>query len=146
MEFTSRREFIRKAGTIAGGICLGGMILPVQSCKPVTLLSGTKEGNAIRVAISQLEKSKSGTGVLRHDALPGPLYISSPEEGKYNAVLMICTHKQCEIKPSGKFLVCPCHGSEFKADGSVMTPPAQKPLKAYAAAWKGEFIEIEITD
>ena len=40
-----------------------------------------------------------------------------------------CTHLGCRItKVSDGLLVCPCHGSKFRTDGSVAAGPASRPL------------------
>jgi Rieske Fe-S protein len=53
------------------------------------------------------------------------------ENAQYSALLTECTHKGCEVKPQGDFLVCPCHGSEFSKTGEVQNPPAENPLKRF---------------
>ncbi len=40
-----------------------------------------------------------------------------------------CTHLGCRItRASDGLLVCPCHGSKFRTDGSVAAGPASRPL------------------
>jgi Rieske Fe-S protein len=40
-----------------------------------------------------------------------------------------CTHLGCEISHHADgLLVCPCHGSRFRLDGSVAQGPAARPL------------------
>jgi nitrite reductase/ring-hydroxylating ferredoxin subunit len=41
-----------------------------------------------------------------------------------------CTHLGCRItQASGGLLLCPCHGSKFRVDGSVAAGPASRPLE-----------------
>ena len=44
------------------------------------------------------------------------------------AVSLICTHLGCIVKPTGEGFACPCHGSQFGADGSVTRGPAPTSL------------------
>jgi cytochrome b6-f complex iron-sulfur subunit len=44
------------------------------------------------------------------------------------AISTICTHLGCIVKPKPDGFACPCHGSEFHADGSVRKGPAPTAL------------------
>lgn len=48
-------------------------------------------------------------------------------DGVY-ALSTVCTHLGCIVKSEGAELSCPCHGSRFHADGSVIKGPAPKAL------------------
>jgi nitrite reductase/ring-hydroxylating ferredoxin subunit len=49
--------------------------------------------------------------------------------GGVQAFLGRCTHLGCRIdRVAGDVVVCPCHGSRFRSDGSVATGPAARPL------------------
>ena len=49
------------------------------------------------------------------------------DKGVY-AVSVVCTHLGCIAKPSVTGFDCPCHGSRFAKDGSVLRGPAPKAL------------------
>jgi glycine/D-amino acid oxidase-like deaminating enzyme/nitrite reductase/ring-hydroxylating ferredoxin subunit len=53
------------------------------------------------------------------------------ESGKLHAVSAACTHKGCTVTRNNaeRTWDCPCHGSIFAADGSVIHGPARKPLQ-----------------
>jgi cytochrome b6-f complex iron-sulfur subunit len=44
------------------------------------------------------------------------------------AISTICTHLGCIVKPKPGGFDCPCHGSQYAADGSVTKGPAPKAL------------------
>ncbi len=51
-------------------------------------------------------------------------------QGKHVAYSLTCTHLGCTIEPDGeKDFACPCHGSRYTKDGSVLKGPANKPLR-----------------
>jgi cytochrome b6-f complex iron-sulfur subunit len=49
-------------------------------------------------------------------------------------VSSICTHLGCitQWKPELDSIACPCHGSRFSKDGSVVQGPAPRPLSHFA--------------
>ena len=53
------------------------------------------------------------------------------KDGKLYVVDITCTHLGCELKFNSfeKSWDCPCHGSRFSYDGSILNGPALKPLK-----------------
>jgi Rieske Fe-S protein len=52
------------------------------------------------------------------------------EDGEPRAFAARCTHLGCRIaKVSDGLLVCPCHGSKFRTDGSVAAGPATRALE-----------------
>lgn len=48
-------------------------------------------------------------------------------EGVY-AISMVCTHLGCIVRAESDGFHCPCHGSVFAPDGSVVRGPAPKAL------------------
>jgi glycine/D-amino acid oxidase-like deaminating enzyme/nitrite reductase/ring-hydroxylating ferredoxin subunit len=59
------------------------------------------------------------------------LAVYRDDAGALQALSPICTHLGCHVKfnPSEKTWDCPCHGSRFATDGSVIDGPALSPLK-----------------
>ncbi len=49
------------------------------------------------------------------------------QEGVH-AVSLVCTHLGCIVKPSAAGFDCPCHGSRYSSDGSVIKGPAPRAL------------------
>lgn len=61
-------------------------------------------------------------------------------EGQLHAVSAICTHLGCtvEFNPADTTWDCPCHGSRFATDGSVIQGPAIDALAARPVPWASE--------
>jgi cytochrome b6-f complex iron-sulfur subunit len=72
------------------------------------------------------------------------IYVVRTQSG-FVSVTAICTHAQCVIEWNGtsKF-VCPCHGSEFGPDGSVLRSPALRPLRIYTNELVGDTLTIKL--
>jgi cytochrome b6-f complex iron-sulfur subunit len=51
-----------------------------------------------------------------------------------SALSFVCTHLGCTVAkdPAGQGLVCPCHGSRYRADGSLVAGPAPRRLRTLA--------------
>lgn len=54
------------------------------------------------------------------------------------AVSTVCTHLGCIVKATPNGFDCPCHGSKFAKDGSVVRGPAPKALPRLSVARLGE--------
>jgi cytochrome b6-f complex iron-sulfur subunit len=79
----------------------------------------------------------------------GPLLVvrNPADIKKLVAVNSTCPHKGCAVEWNGasKEFVCPCHGSKFKADGSVAEGPANKPLAKFTAKTEGDSVLVRTT-
>jgi cytochrome b6-f complex iron-sulfur subunit len=53
------------------------------------------------------------------------------DERGFFALSGICTHLGCTINQSAEGFLCPCHGSRFAPDGSVIAGQARLPLPRY---------------
>lgn len=64
-----------------------------------------------------------------------PALIARDAQGLY-AMTVTCTHQGCDVRSSGSgdaaTLDCPCHGSRFDRNGSVVQGPAEAPLAHFA--------------
>jgi cytochrome b6-f complex iron-sulfur subunit len=48
----------------------------------------------------------------------------------YTAISLVCPHLGCRVEVAGDGFACPCHGSRFMPDGSLLNGPASKSLTA----------------
>ncbi|MCL4394376.1 MAG: ubiquinol-cytochrome c reductase iron-sulfur subunit [Chloroflexi bacterium] len=54
-------------------------------------------------------------------------YVGRDERGFY-AIIAICTHLGCTPRLEADAFACPCHGSRFTRDGTVVNGPAGRAL------------------
>jgi len=61
------------------------------------------------------------------------VYLVRTQEGFY-AESAVCTHLGCITRwnPEAGAIQCPCHGSQYQKDGSVVQGPAPRPLPHFA--------------
>jgi Rieske Fe-S protein len=81
------------------------------------------------VAVRDLDEIAAGEGrVVEFEGERCAIYRD--ESGELQAVSPICTHLKCIVHWNGaeKSWDCPCHGSRFSTDGSVIEGPAAAPL------------------
>jgi cytochrome b6-f complex iron-sulfur subunit len=138
----SRKDFLKSLGIIAVGACCGGMILSLEGCASVTNVSAGRNNNQIMVRRSDLTDKTSV--LVNHESLKTPIFLHKANENEYTAVLMLCTHKACELNPAGSILHCPCHGSEFSQNGKVLQGPAEEDLERYKVNVEGDYIIINL--
>lgn len=63
----------------------------------------------------------------------GRFYLVRHEDGGFVALYQKCTHLGCAVpwEPESGQFVCPCHASAFEMDGTVVNPPAPRPLDRF---------------
>jgi Rieske Fe-S protein len=82
-----------------------------------------------------------GGGVVLPDA---DFVVTQPTKGTYKAFSAICTHRQCKVADVADGTInCNCHGSKYSIkDGSVVNPPAPKPLAESKTAVVGSKVFV----
>lgn len=139
MNELSRREALQTIGVL----CCGALISPIfMSCAATKQVILNEDGNILALS---LEEFQGDTIVVQTKKYSYPIAVSRLEDGKFIALFMQCTHKGCELRAEGTYLVCPCHGSEFDSQGKVLSPPADKPLRAFPVRTDEKNIYIDIS-
>ncbi|MCI5056433.1 MAG: Rieske 2Fe-2S domain-containing protein [Flavobacteriales bacterium] len=132
-----RKEAIKG---ICACVALGAGVT-IQSCTSIPMIDHNIMNSKIIVQKSVfIEESFV---LIQNERLPASLGVLRSEK-KYFAHLLLCTHKSCELQAAGKFLVCPCHGSEFDQKGNVLTGPAMDGLMALPILETASEIEINV--
>jgi glycine/D-amino acid oxidase-like deaminating enzyme/nitrite reductase/ring-hydroxylating ferredoxin subunit len=108
---------------------------PLREARPVLSLQATVAkhfvGDRLRPSLhDSIEAIPPGTGAVtrigrKHRA------IYRDETGGVHALSARCTHLGClvQFNDAERAWECPCHGSRFDIDGSVIQGPANKPLE-----------------
>ncbi|NKQ53035.1 FAD-dependent oxidoreductase [Amycolatopsis sp. K13G38] len=87
-------------------------------------------GDHVRAATSTVDDLAPGTGAVRRRNGGQFAAIYQAEDGQRREVSAHCTHLGCLVafNNAEKTWDCPCHGSRFGTDGSVIQGPATRPL------------------
>jgi Rieske Fe-S protein len=78
-----------------------------------------------------------------------PVIINRSAAGALHVLSAACTHEDCTVRrldPNSGRMVCPCHGSQFGADGSILEGPAAQPLLTHIFRQSGSVLDIELPD
>jgi thiosulfate dehydrogenase [quinone] large subunit len=71
--------------------------------------------------------------ITYNDPSTGPIILIHLDNGQFVAYSSICTHAGCQVQfdPSGKEIICPCHGATFDPynNAQVTGGPAPYPLQ-----------------
>ena len=116
-----RRDFLGLAGLwsviAAMGTALAGVLrLPKPAVLPGPLRV-YKLGDPAQFAVGSVTRNEAGGFFLFRD-----------EQG-FHAISSVCTHLGCVVAHTeGEGFACPCHGSRFSTDGSVVGGPAPAAL------------------
>ena len=124
----SRRGFIRK---LAGILAAAALAVPF-----LKYLSPDSEGAQELLRVKADDVPEGGALLFKDKQL-----ALMKNGGEISAISLVCTHLGCTVALSGDRFVCPCHGSRFALDGSVIKGPAVKKLPMFETALK----EGEIT-
>lgn len=75
-----------------------------------------------------------------------PLVVVRVDETTVAALNARCTHQGCPVhyNATKMTLDCPCHGSDFALDGSVLQPPATQRLQSYAATLELDRVTVTV--
>jgi Rieske Fe-S protein len=86
------------------------------------------------------ELSKAGGAVVARPARDRSAYLVANTGNGFIALGAICPHEGCDVAwvPEDRQVECPCHGSRFASDGTVLNPPAQSDLPTYPAEVDGQ--------
>lgn len=105
-----------------------------------------KDINGNLIPASQILAEAPGTRALVAGLAAEPTYLTIQKDGTLHpwGIVDNCTHLGCTFpwNPNENQFQCPCHGSRYDADGTVVRGPAPLPLKLVRVTLEGEYIRI----
>lgn len=132
-----RTEFLHKLivrGSIAA--LFPGLIL--QSCEDDSMDDFKPSGGSDPPGNITIDLSDPMYAALQSEggsvSLPSrSIIIINKGNNDYTALSSVCTHQACTVSynKTTNTLPCPCHGSLFDINGSVLNGPAGSPLRRY---------------
>jgi Rieske Fe-S protein len=132
----SRRNFLRTSVLIP----LGG-VLPLWGCASASVFHTTVSSGRAFVPLDKFDAETTAI-LVKIRNVPDPVIVMRDRAGGFSAVSGRCTHLRCIVRPTGQVLRCPCHGSTFARDGSVVRGPAQAPLTQIPVELSTRGVEI----
>jgi cytochrome b6-f complex iron-sulfur subunit len=88
-------------------------------------------GRVVSVNVDAAPLATVGSAAMVQTSL-GTFLVARTAQDSFTALTATCTHQGCMVTgfSDGQF-VCPCHGSEFTATGSVVKGPATTALQQF---------------
>jgi Rieske Fe-S protein len=121
----TRRSVLLGAGATAVG---AGMLVAGCSTVDTSGSTGTSADEPAGTPVGQASDVPVGSGRI-FDAVG--VVVTQATAGTYAAFSTTCPHQGCAVSAvEGASIVCPCHGSTFALDGSVIRGPAQTGLES----------------
>ena len=136
----TRRGFVgaSAAGLLVMG-CAGG--------KKMRTVPSKQEGDIVELEIDKVAELGTPGGMIAVQPKGmKPVRVMRLENQQFRAMSMKCTHLGCTVRWDNEEqqLRCPCHGSRFKDDGSVVKGPAKKGLAQYPTQLLGTKLQINV--
>lgn len=133
----TRRRFLAAVtwGSLATAT-LGSLAICVRYLWPSVLFELPSRFRAGRLG----DLSRKRIVFLRDRAL----YVVTDDKGLF-VQSAVCSHLGCLTRPNASEdgFFCPCHGSEFSLDGSVIKGPAPKPLTHFRVERRDESLWVD---
>jgi cytochrome b6-f complex iron-sulfur subunit len=144
-----RRAFLLRVGV---GALASSLPVAIAACTPdaeqptAQQLAEPKPSAAGFTPVGTLQDLDKNGLIQDKKFAAGPLLVvrDPSDKTKLLAVNATCTHKGCVVDWSdqSKSFLCPCHATQFKADGSVIKGPATQPLARFTVKIEGSFILV----
>ena len=132
----SRRQLVRGAALAACAPALGGLVGCARRIAPArdVDVGAPVDGRLVLASGDVKELGRAGGAVVVHNPCINPVLVVNTGSGIL-AMGAVCPHASCEVAwvEEDRQAECPCHGSRFAGDGTVLSGPAVTDLASYPA-------------
>jgi Rieske Fe-S protein len=133
-----RRTFMRTTA-------LSVVALSLPACASVAAIRVSRSNGEVRIIVADHPALSRPDGMLRlmPEGFTTPVYVV-PAAGGFLALSSVCQHLGCTVNPQGDRFVCPCHGSTYARDGTVLRGPTERPLVRYPVVREADELIIRV--
>jgi Rieske Fe-S protein len=151
----TRREFCthvcRAVSLAAVGGALGSVL---QSCggnptgpssfQALPIVSARDAAGSVVVTIDSASALAAVGSVALVQSPSAFALVVHTAQDSFTAFTAMCTHSACTISgyDGGQTFVCPCHGSEFSANGQVVSGPARSALRQFRTQFADNVLTV----
>lgn len=145
---TTRREFLFKSAGTLVVISSSGLVSTIlSSCSgsgpsgpdtstTLSIIQGTVSNNEISVSLAASSPiaEKNTRALVEYSNASGAVLVEHNSDDTFRALSGVCTHQGCFVTyfdSTKNIFICPCHGSRFDLNGSVVQGPAPSKLAEY---------------
>lgn len=142
-----RKEFLKSATAALAAAGLAPVSVLFDGCAPSAhTIHAPVKGNKVIVPRTGFPDLLQPYNYVRVyvDQYTNPILIFVRDDGEIRAILSTCSHSGCEVKKLPTKFECPCHGSEYDLQGSVMKGPAPAPLDTFVVHSFADRIEVTL--
>jgi Rieske Fe-S protein len=133
----TRRQLVRGAALAACAPALGSLVGCANRIAPErdVTVPAPIDGRVVIQPGQFQELGRVGGAVVVHTSCVNPLLVVNTGSGIL-AMTALCPHAACELAwvEEDRQAECPCHGSRFAGDGTLLSGPATSSLSAYPAS------------
>lgn len=135
----SRRDFLK----LSWGALIGLVALEMGGIAMTYMQPKVTEGEFGSVIIAGVVDDFP-PGSVSHIS-NGRFYLARLQDGGFLALYQRCTHLGCNVPwdQEANAFVCPCHNSQFTQDGSLVNPPAPRPLDLFPVSIEDGQVRVD---
>jgi len=151
----TRREFCINACQTASVLTLGGALgvlleacssgNPVASGEELPRISASVVNQTIILTIDPSSPLATVGSAALVQYPNSALLVARTAQDTFVALTAICTHQGCTITGySNQVYTCPCHGSQYSANGNVVRGPAAVALRRFQTQFANSQLTISL--